>query len=119
MTTQSKTLTIRHAPGPYFYQRGTDGCDDTWDIIALVDQQHVATINFWDDEDGSGTVGARTEANARLLAASPQMLDALKEIVVAFERLDLTYRDDPVFRAIRSARYAVAHAEGTITSRAC
>ncbi len=117
MTYTTNSTSIRHKPGPYFYERGTDGCDETWEIKAQPDQSYIASIHFWDDEDGRK--GKQTEANAWLLAASPDMLAALKQIIEAFDGLNLTVESCPVFHAIRSARYAVAQAEGTLAFRAC
>ena len=53
MTTDSNATTISYTPGPYFYQRGSDGCDDTWEIIAQPSQRYVAkNFHFWDDDTG-------------------------------------------------------------------
>ncbi len=116
MTAQSST-NISHTPGPYFYERGSDGCDDTWRIMSQPTQSEVATLTFWDDDDADKV--ATVEANARLLAAAPDMLDALKEIVAAFDRLNVTVTNGPVFQAIRFARHAIALADGTLSYRAC
>jgi hypothetical protein len=50
------------APGPYRYQRGKDGCDETWDIYGP-DSKHLVSIPFWDDAAGA-------EAEARLIVNS-------------------------------------------------
>ncbi len=77
MTKLSKS-TIEHAPGPYFYQRERYGCDDSWDIMAA-DGSYVASILHWVEPD---TFEAEeTEANARLLAAAPDLLSALERLV--------------------------------------
>ena len=105
-----------HTAGPYFYERQSEGVDDLWEIKAQSDQRTIASIVFWDDDP---EWMARTEANARLLAASPDMLGALKQVIEAFQRLNFTFDHAPVFNAIRSARFAVALAEGTIVVRGC
>ncbi|MCC7290436.1 MAG: hypothetical protein IT449_00070 [Phycisphaerales bacterium] len=115
MTTDNTT---RHSPGPYFYERDRDGCDDLWRIVSQTTQSTVAHLVFWDGEDSPEKV-ARTEANARLLAAAPDMFEALKELAVAFDRLDITVTEGPLFLAFRSARHAIALADGTLSYRAC
>lgn len=115
MTTDNTTC---HSPGPYFYERDRDGCDDIWRIISQPTQSTVACLVFWDGDDTPEFV-ARTEANARLLAAAPDMFEALKELIAAFNRLDITVTDGPIYRAFRSARHAVALADGTLSYRAC
>lgn len=115
MTTPTPS-TAAYTPGPYFYERQSEGVDDLWEINAQDGQKTIASIVFWDDDP---EWMARTEANARLLAASPDMLGALKQIFEAFERLNLTFNHAPVFNAIRAARFAVALAEGTIVVRGC
>lgn len=118
MTTQSSKPNVPHSPGPYFYERDADGCDDLWKIMSQPTMTVVATLTFWDHDDPPQDV-ARTEADARLLAAAPDMFDALREIIEAFDRLDVTVTSGPVFRAIRYARHAVALADGTLSYRAC
>lgn len=115
MTTPASSKAA-YTSGPYFYERQSEGVDDLWEIKAQSDQKTIAYMIFWDDDP---EWMARTEANAQLLAASPDMLGALKQIIEAFERLNLTFNHAPVFNAIRSARFAVALAEGTIVVRGC
>ncbi len=87
------TPTIEHAPGPYFYQRDKDGCDDTWNIIAA-DGSCVGCIHFWDKP---GTREAEeTEANARLFAAAPELLGALERLVRCTQ--DLSNAIGPAWR---------------------
>jgi len=108
--------TPKHTPGPYFYERNADGVDDLWVIKAQNGQEDIASITFW---DCNPEWMSRTEANARLLAASPDMLASLKQVIKAFEDLNVTFEYPPMFNAIRSARFAVALAEGTIVVRGC
>jgi hypothetical protein len=109
---------VTHSPGPYFYEHDRDGVDDIWRIISQPDQSTIATLSYWGGDDPDEYV-ARVEANARLFAASADMFDALKEVVAAFNRLDITVTDGPLFRALRYARHAVALADGTLSYRAC
>lgn len=36
-------------PGPYCYQAGRDGVDDTFDIICLKSGQHIAATYYWSE----------------------------------------------------------------------
>jgi hypothetical protein len=110
--------TVTHSPGPYFYERDKNGCDDIWRIVSQPTQATVATISFWHCYE-KPEENAMYEADAQLLAASADMFDALKEVIQAFDRLDITATDSPLFRAIRYARHAVALADGTLSYRAC
>ena len=67
----STSKVLAYTPGPYIYCRGTDGCDETYDIYAEVSNAHIASIHFWECEQQS-------RANARLLASAPELVDALK-----------------------------------------
>ena len=117
MTNDSKPMKVTYTPGPYFYERDKDGVDDVWRIIVQSNQQYIANIHYWDEPDTDEAV--QTEANARLLAAAPDMFEALTEMIAALNRLNITAEDGAVFRAMRSARHAVALADGTLSYRAC
>lgn len=45
--------------GKFTYQRGTDGCDETWDIC-YPDGSHLVSIHFWEARE-------RAEAEAQLI----------------------------------------------------
>ena len=117
MTTQSNPVKVTHVPGPYFYEHDRDGVDDVWRIRAQSNQEYIANIHYWGEPDTNEE--AQTEANARLLAAAPDMFEALTEMIAALNRLNLTVEDGPVYRAFRSARHAIALADGTLSYRAC
>lgn len=108
----------RHSPGPYFYERDRNGCDDIWRIVSQPSESTIAYISFWHGDDTPEYV-AQAEANARLLAASFDMFEALKELSAALNRLDITVTDGPLFQAFRYARHAIALADGTLSYRAC
>lgn len=114
--TTSKTQS--HTPGPYFYEHDRSGCDDVWRIVAQPTEETIAHLAFWFGDD-KPEVLARIEANARLLAAAADMFDALLQLVAALNRLDVTVNDGPLFHAFRSARHALALADGTLAYRAC
>jgi hypothetical protein len=48
-----------HPDGKFSYNRGTDGCDSTWDI-SYPDGTHLVSIHFWERAD-------ETEAEAKMI----------------------------------------------------
>ncbi len=72
MTRSSSNKPI-HTPGRYYYKRGSDGCDSTFDVHNGHNQFIIAT-HFWDEE-------AEAEATARLItnALNAYMPDSDKQ----------------------------------------
>lgn len=82
MTT--KTQTAKHTPAPWIY-------DETWGLITHGETQVCA-------------LHSGIKANARLIAAAPELLEACKTVLKGTE-----YMTDSDFSLIRSA---IAKAEG-------
>ena len=103
-------MNTKHTPGPWTY-------DSTWSLINGPKKEEVAAIH-------SGTIGDRVhrqqraiaDANARLIAAAPEMLEALKLLTTYVEEYkrgkiwDINFVE--VTNAINKARAAIARAEG-------
>lgn len=65
----------RHTPGPWHHKQ-LIGCDDRgWSVF----YSHSYGTKRIDDK------GEMSEANARLIAAAPDMLEALRTILIAYE----------------------------------
>jgi hypothetical protein len=91
----------KYTPGPWLAQ-GDDGCT----ITPFVAGDRLVKIGEWHEGRGMGSAAA---ANVRLIAAAPDLLEALKTL--------LDYDEDELeagFLAgdIAKAREAVAKAEG-------
>jgi hypothetical protein len=88
----------KHTPGP-------------WRIARYNHEDEEARLemdcNHPDGWRWSGWIGVRTEANARLIAAAPDMLDALKGLLDFIEIEQLRMDAD----ALQIARAAIAKAE--------
>ena len=65
-------------PGPYRYQRSTNGLDDTVDVYADGFDQMLVSIPYCDEAD-------QAEAVARLFTASPKLLSACKLALATME----------------------------------
>ena len=54
----------------YYYERGKDGCDETFDIYAPGDTRPMVCIGFWEAE-------AEAEAKARRIVAALNACDGV------------------------------------------
>lgn len=101
MTTKNETSS-KHTPGPW---RATQHHDDSWTVRTDLGANALAHV----------TVGKNDDADARLIAAAPEMLEALTKVArfmdERFGRGEAEYdaRVGPVYRAVR---YALARVEG-------
>lgn len=102
-STATKTNVTR-TPGPWYAEwrhpdlavwGGPGGDDDT----------HVASIY------GDGTI-ENADANARLIAAAPDLLDALKAMVASYDGLRDSLTSPVVLEKLARADAAIAKAEG-------
>src|SRR5688500_2102326 len=98
-----------HTPGPWFVERGT-----------IVRYDREANPSHWRSPavchtgmtHGMGVAGLEDEANARLIAAAPDLLAALREVGrlrLATSEGSLRVRADRMWEI---ARQAIAKAEG-------
>lgn len=94
----------QHTPGPWSYRMGHIG-------DAGIEGPYGEDIGFVNISDGFDEPNFYpTEANARLIAAAPDLLAALEE-VTAIYRDDLATEDEPA--CIRRALAAIARARST------
>lgn len=91
-----------HTPGPWVHVEN----DDEYDVKhGIGSDRTVATVRTGGDMQ-------RVEANARLIAAAPELLEALKELVRVAVINSGRGRDEEGFAAFRAARAAIAKAGG-------
>lgn len=91
-------MSKQHTPGPWRVHRESDKVG----ILTASNVEHLAT-----------THGFRKEENARLMAAAPMLLAALKRLVTEHADLGEIDLTDDERAAIDCARAAIAQAEGT------
>jgi len=86
---------MKHTKGPWSFAKN----DPNW----VVKGPHL--IAMVSDAKGERNITDRTIANARLIAAAPEMLDALKIAVsIIEEKLCQTDEMKPIYDAIKKAK---------------
>lgn len=88
---------LDHTPGPWEHiQHGWDGSYIVGDDPRVNHKRHIADVNLY--HDGS-------EANASLIAAAPDLLEALESLVNS-------HAPGANFQAVNNARKVIAKARG-------
>ncbi len=119
MTSQPNRLTaeMRHAPGPWTFRRSmwtTTVPGDGFGIYAYGRARQICGNNQTDPGDGIEPffTWEEMEANARLIAAAPELLAALEAMCLNMANDGGEYRD-----CYKAARAAIAKATGEAWAR--
>ena len=102
---------MKHTKGPWEITK-------TCEVIDGFDFEGVKKINGWGYHLYKNETDIEAEANARLIAAAPEMLEALIELVAEFEEKNRELADKenysyyPESGGIVFARIIIAKAEG-------
>ncbi len=64
----------KHTPGPWKIK------DDFAKTAINTEKKHIAMVNYWKCQDESCISDEEHEANARLIAAAPELLEVLMEV---------------------------------------
>lgn len=94
---------MSHTPGPW-------DCDGT-----QVYAEHLCICNAYrsrTDDEGNWMPNKEVEANARLIAAAPELLDALHSAKGTIEYLLANADNGPAYNCIEVIAAAIAKAEG-------
>lgn len=98
----------KHTPGPWAFG-----------LIDATDPKHGFSVNDFGRGHLNATVHVgglsdlkEDEANARLIAAAPDLLTALKKALAVLQKLDLLRHIDPMFPELDEANAAIAKTEG-------
>lgn len=70
---------VKHTPGTWKYGAKLSASENSKGFYVYSGHQHIADLNPINDSDGNPTAA---EANALLIAAAPELLEALKDILV-------------------------------------
>lgn len=95
-------MTTQHTPGPWTRKRAIPD-DDTISRLVFAGDDLIATVH---DLDGAGH---EAFANARLISAAPELLEALRAMLATVHDEE---RDDATVAAVAAARAAIAKATG-------
>lgn len=95
----------KHTPGPWHVVPYGDGNQK----VVCSDEAGNWRIAFMATSSGSREELAEIKANARLIAAAPELLEALKDLVTSVEALRVVGLD----KEIELARAALSKAEGS------
>ncbi len=110
MNTQTGSpVTAQHTPGPWKYERFQTTAD-TW----LIERRDSGRKSFIAETHCTLGHGGNAEANARLIAAAPELLAALEacEKHMTHSLVELNQGNGGMVSATHRARAAVAKAKG-------
>ena len=96
-----------HTPGPWIVAEDQVG-DDDGNVIA-----DVTLYNEWNTTEGIVTKEMPWEANARLIAAAPEMYDALRDLYNA----SLVMERPRFYKALAEAKKLIAKIEGNTNEK--
>jgi hypothetical protein len=110
-------MSAKHTPGPW--KAGTARRSSNFgDMAAFVHGPGPAKIaKVWSGDPSDETNGNKAEANARLIAAAPDLLEALKDIVEQWDAAKdphskaVALNSPKLWAALGEARAAIAKAE--------
>lgn len=99
---------VKHTAGPWAYKRADHPTDGEYDFAVRAGGKVIAEAFGRVDHGEAGKRPA--EANARLMAAAPELLAALKAFAEASEEFPSLL--EPLSDLVDDARAAIAKAEG-------
>lgn len=91
----------KHTLGPWQYRRSSTSSTDYYEIMP------AGELGGWKDGRYLSVSGAIDEHDARLIAAAPELLEALKTCLVLMDYVGTWTVED-----LNTARAAIAKAEG-------
>lgn len=94
-------MSIQHTPGPWI-ARGQRG--NRWDVFVVTGTSYRGVASMWFEPEA--------EANAHLIAAAPEMLEACIKALAAMEDPRRAERDGDCYPIPSILREAIAKAEG-------
>ncbi len=106
---ESKTKNMKHTTGPWIQQTGMIYREAGFKDNRFTAPSGLLLAQVMAHRD-HGPALATAEANSRLIAAAPELLDALKEALANLEYLGL--RDNKLPGMMQRINYAIAKAEG-------
>ena len=109
--TNEKTAVPLHTPAPWLL----NDCDDAHDCAVTIRTESDTLIAVMADETGEDWSESEILANAHLIAAAPELLEALESIIPDLEQLNGLYSEDDnpdSYENLRAVRAVIAKAKG-------
>jgi len=101
-----------HTPGPWVTKhRKGDGAYCHTEVYSDL-HGGIATCDWTPENLGNGVTGTYREANARLIAAAPDLLAALQDAELQLEYMDLRSPSGTTPTILTRIRTAIARAKG-------
>jgi hypothetical protein len=105
-------MTDQHTPGPWRWVPEPDTASPWRDYGDLYSASSEVVLSGWEN-DFEGGVRVNSHADARLIAAAPEMLAALESAADELERLMSWHGTEVWPSVLRDARAAIAKVRGT------
>lgn len=103
-------MDVKHTPGPWVFGRTSD---DKRLILGEGATRYVATVQIHQTPRKMGLwMEDEREANARLIAAAPDLLEAAVKLVGHPDLGTIRYTDGDMWKDAEALRAAIAKAEG-------
>lgn len=98
-------IKITHTPGPWFQSHLQDKTDGMYYTRVYDHKEHIATLHWYPIDLGDGVTGTRREANAKLIAAAPELLATLEKVRTAIRNSNMknTILHEEIRRVIKKA----------------
>ena len=100
-------MTTKHTPGPWFADKLEDR--NAYNIFMPGYSSAGASVHFCANATGC-MGGEEVQANARLIAAAPELLEALRAIVNLWDHHASAHGDGIIYPLHQAARAAIAKA---------
>lgn len=110
-------MSAKHTPGPWITNEADH--DAPYQDIKIKAGKHHTVCTVWIDDAPVHDFNALQEANARLIAAAPDLLEAAKQVLAWYEaedghsKVDFYERVEMCRKSEAAIRAAIAKAEGT------
>jgi len=109
---EGRSDVMAHTPGPWTVGGQSDNPGEA-EEIAAADRVIAWTADSYDYDDDEGHITQEDRANARLIAAAPELLAALRSAVTILSGWECTHKaDDGDTETVRLCKAAIAKAEG-------
>lgn len=99
----------KHTPGPWTTDKADH--DAPYQDIKIKAGKHHTVCTVWIDDAPVHDFNSLQEANARLIAAAPDLLEALRKVVALWDHHASAHGDGIIYPLHEAARAAIAKAE--------